>query len=79
MQKKEVAATVVAIRAICRRFRITGRMSFMLAKAEYALAGCYPEPDGEFLNQSDLIIGGERGGSNVSGGRRTTRVILASK
>jgi hypothetical protein len=59
---------VLAIRAICRRFRITGFL-FTFAqtktKTNFTLACCYPEPDGEYLNQSDSIIGA-RGGLEQS-------------
>ena len=46
-----------------------------LAKTDFTLASCYPEPDGEFLNQSESIIGALERPGNHSEGRRTTEVI----
>jgi len=80
VREREVAATVLAIRAICRRFRITGFPNFTSArgKTDFTLACCYPEPEGEFLNQSTTIIGPEEGRSNLSKGRRTTKGNLGT-
>jgi hypothetical protein len=39
---------------------------------------CYPEPDGEFLNQSKTIIGAGSRRGNLSEGCRTTRVIFVT-
>src|SRR5208283_2480769 len=76
VRKKKVAATVLAIRAICRRFRITGFLStLVLAKTDFGSADYYPEPDGEFFNQSESIIGARVALGNLSKGRRTTEVI----
>jgi hypothetical protein len=50
-------------------------MLLNLAKTNFTLAYCYPEPDGEFLNQSESIIGAVERPSNHSEGRRTTEVI----
>jgi hypothetical protein len=77
MREKEVAAKVLAISTICRRLRITGRilMAKVMRKTDFTLASRYPEPDGEFLNQSKTIIGAQDGCGNLSEGRRTTRVI----
>src|SRR5882672_12493290 len=44
-------------------------------KTDFALASCYPEPDGESFNQSKTIIGAGHRWSNLSEGCRTTGVI----
>ncbi len=76
---KEVAIAVLAIRAICRRFRIY-RVPFAKSLPEDRLRPprCYPEPEGESLHQSESIIGRKEGVGNESKGPRTTRVIYGS-
>ena len=69
---------MLAISAICRRFRITGLLCSLVAKTDFTLAYCYPEPDGEFLNQSESIIGALEWPGNHSEGCRTTEVISVS-
>ena len=72
VRERTVAIVPIAIRASCRRFRIPGQS---LAEARDTSTPTFPEPDGEFLNQSNSIIGVGRSGGNLSEGPRTTRVI----
>jgi len=51
----------------------------LLAKTDRIFACCYPEPDGEFLNQSKTIISALQRTGNRSEGHRTTEVILVSR
>jgi hypothetical protein len=53
-------------------------MLLNLAKTNFTLAYCYPEPDGEFLNQSESIIVAPERPGNHSKGSRTTEVISVS-
>src|SRR5580698_6636264 len=71
-REREVAATVLAIRAICRRFRMTGFLNTIPQRQTSPSHLPTPEPDGEFSNQSVSIIGAENGRGNLSEGRRTT-------
>jgi hypothetical protein len=81
-RKREVAAKVLAIRTMCRRFRIPGFILMgkdLRIKTDFTLPRCYPEPYGEFLNQSKTIIGAGKSRGNLSEGRRTTRVIWVTE
>jgi len=87
VRESEVAAIVLTIRAICRRFRITGLLSTLLgkdgedriAKTNFTLAPCHPEPDGESFNQSKSIIGAAERVGNHSEGSRTSEVISVTE
>jgi hypothetical protein len=47
-------------------------------KTVFTFTLCYPEPEGEFFNQSKTIIGGALRASNDTEGCRTTEVILVT-
>ena len=65
---------MLAIRAICRRFRITG-LFILTGEDKLRPRMFYPEPDGESFNQSKTIIGVAGWLGNHPEGSRTTEVI----